>query len=90
LERAEEQFGAVHAQELMAVLSDAEAVDSALELIDLYSPNAEIIGGAIVLKIGVSYRLRLVPIGTSIARGQQVAFDWSTVRRLKIMDLSPC
>jgi DUF971 family protein len=81
----------VHAQELISVLSDAEAADTAAEFIELYSPSAAVDGHSISLPVGTGYRLSFVAIGVALARYNRAArLDWRAVRRLKVMDLSPC
>jgi hypothetical protein len=90
LERAEAVFGSAHAQELMTVLSDAEAVDPAAELMELYAPDVAVDGNSLSLPIGVNYRLSFIAIGATIVRDREIGLDWGTVWRLKMMDISPC
>jgi hypothetical protein len=90
LERAEAVIGSVHAQELMTVLSDAEAADTAAEFIDLYAPAVAVDGDSFSMAIGVQYRLLFVAIGAKLCRDREVGLNWGTVRRLKMMDISPC
>lgn len=86
---AEEVIGTPHAQELMTLLSDAEAAETALELIELYTPNVEVASGTISLPVGTGYRASFVAIGITLG-DRSAEFDWGAVRRLKMMDLSPC
>ena len=90
LERAEALIGSEHAQDLMMVLSDAEAVDTAAELIELYAPNAAVAGDSISLRVGTRYCLVFVALGASLVRKPPANLDWGAVRRLKMMDLSLC
>jgi len=90
LECAEEAIGAEHARELMTVLWDAEAVGTAAELLDLYTPNAAVYGASISLPIGTGYRLSLEAIGRELVRNSEGGVDWNAVRRLKAVDLSSC
>jgi hypothetical protein len=90
LEKAEAAIGSPHAQELISVLSDAEAADTAAEFIQLYVPIVAVDGDSISLPIGTRYRLSLVAIGVALVRDHQSGLDWRVVRRLKVMDLSQC
>jgi len=90
LERAEALIGYAYAQELMAVLSDAEAAETAAELIELYTPNAAANGGSIFLALGAQYRLSFVAVGSALVRDSGGGVNWREVRRLKLMDISPC
>jgi hypothetical protein len=90
LERAEALIDLTHARDLMTVLSDAEAVDTAAEFVELYAPNAAIEGDIISLPIGRRYRATFVAIGAALVRNRDGGLDWRSVRRLKMMDLSPC
>lgn len=90
LERAEAAIGSTHARELMAALSDAEAAETAADFVELYKPNATVTGDSVTLVIGTQYRAIFEAIGASLVRNRKTALDWRSVRRLKMMDLSPC
>jgi hypothetical protein len=74
----------------MAILSDAEAVETAAEFVELYAPNAAVGDGFISLSIGTRYRVTFTAIGAALVRDRNAGLDWSAVRRLKMMDLSSC
>ena len=90
LEKAEAVVGSAHAQELISVLSDAEAADTAAEFIEFYAPSVAVDGDSILLPIGTRYRLSFAAIGVALVRDDRAGLEWSAVRRLKVMDLSPC
>jgi hypothetical protein len=90
LERAEAAIGPAHAQDLITVLSDAEATETAAELIDLYAPNVAVSGDSLSLPIGTRFRLTFVAIGTPLVRDPEGCVDWCAVRRLKMTDISQC
>ena len=90
LEQLEAKIGLGHAQELMAVLSDAEAHDTAADFIELYAQNAKIDGDSISLLVGTQYRVTFAAVGTGRVRDCETRLDWRLVRRLKMMDLSLC
>ena len=90
LERAEGIIGPEHARDLMTVLSDAEAVDTAVELIDLYTPYVVLDGESVSLPVGTQYRAYFIAIGNALLRDPATRLDWSLVRRLKMMELGPC
>lgn len=90
LEQAEAEIGATHAQELIALISDADSVETAAELIELYDPEAMEVGNAISLPVGARYRASFVALGAAAALDSGVPPDWHAVRRLKMMDLTSC
>jgi hypothetical protein len=90
LERAEAAMGAAHAQELMTLLSDAEAVDTAAEFMQLYAPNVGVDGDSISLPIGTRYRVSFVAIGSRPVRNPDGGLNWGALRRLKMTDLYQC
>jgi hypothetical protein len=79
-----------HAQELMAILSDAEANDTAADFIELYAQNAKMDGDSISLLVGTQFRVTFAAVGTALVRDCDTGLDWRLVRRLKMMDLSLC
>lgn len=88
LEKAEAMIGFDHAQKLMTLLADAEAVDTAAELIDLYSPTVTIDGGRISMPIGTRYRAYFEAVGAQLVRHH--GLDWSSVKRVKLMEVAEC
>jgi hypothetical protein len=90
LEKAEAAIGSVHAQELISVLSDAEAAETASEFIELYAPSVAVDADSISLPIGTRYRLSFVAVGAALVRDNRVPLDWRRVRRLKAMELTQC
>jgi len=74
----------------MTVLADAEAAETADELIALYSPNVKVDGDSISMSIGTRYRMSFVAIGASLVHDGDAGLDWCVVRRLKMMELVEC
>lgn len=89
-EQAEMFVGQEYVEALFAILSDAEAVESAAEFIELYAPNVATTTENISVRMGTEYRMTLVPIGVGIVRSDVANPDWHTVMRLKIVELTRC
>lgn len=83
-----ELIGSAHAHHLITILSDAEAVETAAELIDLYNPDVVLDGHFISIPIGPHHRLSLVAIGAKFGRDDAAPVDWGRVNRLKVVDIS--
>lgn len=88
LDRAERLYGRVEAEDLVALISDALALENAQELISLH-------GGIIIegndslhVPIGADYRAELVPVGTRFNRSGDGRVLWETVMRLKLVKVS--
>ena len=90
LERAEALIGYAHAQELITLLSDAEAQETAADLMEFYAPDATDDGDTISLRLGTQYQLRFVAVGSAPVGDSGAGLDWRTVRRLKLMEISRC
>lgn len=91
LELAEEQFGAVHAQALIALLAEIEAFGTAAELIDFLVDDAPIaLDDSLSLPIGSDYRATLVATGTRYGRDHEGRVVWSSVTRLKLVQITGC
>jgi hypothetical protein len=89
LELAEEQFGAVHAQALIALLAEIEAFGTAAELIDfLDAPVA--LNDSLSLPIGSDYRATFTATGARYGRDDEGRVVWSSVTRLKLMQITGC
>jgi hypothetical protein len=90
LEKAEAVVGSTHAQELISVLADAEAAETAAEFIKLRAPNVAVSDDSISLPMGTRYRLSFVAVGVASVGKHGGRVDWRSVRRLKMMELTPC
>ena len=86
LEKAEAAIGPEHAKELISLLADAEAAETAAELIEFHMPDVLVDGYTITLLIGTQYRTSFV----RLIRDRKAGIEWSAVRRLKMMELSRC
>ena len=89
-ERADVVYGSNYAQELITVLADAEAAETASELIELYGSDAVVAGSDIIVTIASRYRLVLTAIGVGLVLDGSVVVDWHSVRRLKVKDILIC
>ncbi len=72
------------------MLSDAEAVDTAAEFLELYAPDVAVDGDSLSVPIGVECCLSFIAIGAALVRDGETGLDWGKVRRLKMMDISLC
>jgi len=89
LELAEEQFGAVHAQALIALLADIEAFATTAELIDFLGEDAAVaLDDSLSLPIGSDYRATLVATGTRYHKDAGSRVVWSSVTRLKLVEIT--
>lgn len=85
---AEETLGSVHAQALATLIAEAEAVETAAELLVLRDPFALVdADDSLSVDIGADYRARFVAIGKEFNRDEEGKIDWSSVRRLKLVAL---
>jgi hypothetical protein len=91
LEMAEQQLGSAHAQALVSLIADAEAFENASELIKFFGSDAHVAeNDTISLAIGSDYRAVFVAAGVRFVRDVDGTVDWTSVQRLKLVDLSRC
>lgn len=85
---AEEVLGSAHAQALVTLIADAEAVETADELLALRDPFASVdVDDSLLADVGAEYRARFVAIGQEVSQNEEGKVDWSSVRRLKLVAL---
>jgi hypothetical protein len=91
LEVAEQRLGSAHAQALVSLIADAEAFENAGELIQFFGSQAHVAeNDSISLAIGSHYRMEFVAAGIRFVRDAADKIDWTSVRRLKLVELSRC
>ena len=72
----------------MSLIADAEALDSADELIDYLGPAAQVDeDDTLVLTIGSEYLGEFVVLGTRAIHNENGKVDWSSVQRLKLVNI---
>lgn len=87
---AEEKLGRFLAQALATLIADAEAAETAEELMELRSPSSFIDSDdSLLVPIGAECRARFVAVGQEFGRDEEGRTVWSSVRRLKLMALEP-
>lgn len=88
---AEQQLGVVHAQALASTIADVEAFSDAEELIGFFGDEV-LIGGddSLALPIGSAYRAVFFAAGAKFIRDAAGRVVWSTVTRMKLMDILVC
>jgi hypothetical protein len=86
---AEKKLGTTHAEALGSVISEAEASETAEDFIELYKPEDVDQGDSLLVTIGAGYQARFVAAGQAFSRVGEGATDWSTVRRVKLVELEP-
>lgn len=89
LHKAEQAYGSIAAAALVTFLSDAHAFESADELIDFFGKDINISANdSLSVAIGSDYRAALVVVGTrhKVDAGGRIV--WSSVTRLKLLELS--
>ena len=91
LEEAEQRFGSALAQALISLIADAEAFDSADEMIAFFGPDAHVgEDNSLSIAIGSDCRAKFVPVGVKFTRDDNGRADWTTVQRLKLVKVSRC
>lgn len=89
LQRADLLLGSVNAEALVSFLSDAAAFENVGELIAFLGEDVRIsLDDSLFVAIGSEYRAELVVVGTRFRRGRTGQIDWSSVTRLKLVQLS--
>lgn len=91
LELAEQRLGSAYAQALVSLIADAEAFANAAEFLEFFGPAGRVGGNdTISLAIGSDYRVHFIAAGTRFGRSSDGRIDWTSVQRLKLVDLSRC
>jgi hypothetical protein len=87
---AEEKLGNVLAQALATLISDAEAAETAQELLELYNPAALLdTMDSLFVDLGAECHARFVAVGHEFSRDEEGRTVWASVRRLKLVALEP-
>jgi hypothetical protein len=87
-EIAEARLGDVLAQALATLIADAEASETAEELMEIRNPAVIIDSGdSLLVPIGADCRARFVAVGHEFSRDKGGIPIWSSVRRLKLVAL---
>lgn len=91
LEAAEQRLGSAYAQALLSLIADAESFENAAELIEFFGPAAHVgDGDTISIAIGSDYRIEFVAAGTRFRRKAEGEIAWTSVQRLKLVNLLRC
>jgi hypothetical protein len=91
LAAAEQRLGSAHAQALVSLIADAAAFDNADDLTKFLAPAAQVDEhDSLFLEIGSDYRARFVAVGAKLVRDAGGRVDWTSVQRLKLMDILRC
>jgi hypothetical protein len=88
LRAAEARFGAVNAQALIALIADIEAFGDAEQLLAFMGDDA-VIGedDSLSLPVGANYRATFIAAGSRFGRNAGSRVIWSSVTRLKMMEV---
>ncbi len=87
---AEAQMGSAHGEALRTLIADAEAFETAEELIELRTPDASVdVDDSLYVRIGAEWHARFVAVGQEFSRDEEGRTVWSSVRRLKLVALEP-
>jgi hypothetical protein len=87
-ELAERRFGTMHAQELISLIADVEALDKAEELINFFDGRLRIAeDDQICLQLGTNYQMTFYTVGKKFTKNEQGRVVWSSVTRLKLLDI---
>jgi hypothetical protein len=89
IEVAEQQLGTVHAQALVTLIAELEAFEIAAEMLSFMRTSAIITDSdSLLIEVGSDYVATFVPVGVRFGRDEYGRVDWSTVRRLKLTEIS--
>jgi hypothetical protein len=89
LQRAEQQYGSVHAAALVTFISDAVAFENVGELLDFLGDDIRISPeDSLSVAIGSDYRATLIVAGKRFNRGTDGRVVWTSVTRLKLVEIS--
>lgn len=89
LREAEVQFGSLTADALVTFISDALASENAEELCTLYGDQVKFSGDdSLSVVIGSDYEAALVVAGKRFKRDGDGRVIWSSVMRLKLVEMS--
>lgn len=88
---AEQRLGSAHAQALVSLIADAEAFDSADDLIRYFDSQALVDEhDSLFLPIGSNYKSRFVAVGVRFTRNAEGNIEWASVHRLKLEEIFAC
>jgi hypothetical protein len=91
LEQAEQLYGAVHAQALIALIADVEAFENGAELMEFWDEDLLIANDdSLSLPVGADYRAALTAVGNRYQRDADGRVIWSSVTRLKLLAIRGC
>jgi hypothetical protein len=89
LASAERKLGSALAETLVSLIADAEAFDNADALMAFFDEDASLDADDVLsLAIGPDRRVRFVPVGVAFVRDGAGKVDWTSVRRLKLIQIS--
>jgi hypothetical protein len=85
---AEAAYGTLNARALFTALADAEAMESAADLIDFFGNEVVVQqDSSLMLSFGSDLCAKLIPVGTKFKRADDGSVNWETVRYLKLIQI---
>lgn len=88
IDEAQRCLGMGDAQALVTLVADIEAMGDCGEFLAFAAPEARVSGNdSLTVSIGSEYEAVFVPAGERFVRAQGGAIDWSSVRRLKLVQI---
>jgi hypothetical protein len=69
------------------MVADIEAFENASEVIEFYSPDASFEDSSLFLSIGARLKAKLVATGARFGRDAERNVVWTSVKRLKLMEV---
>ena len=86
--KAEELLGSLHAQAFINLVAEIEAFGSAADLMDFLGDGACVVNDdALHLTIGLDYEGSFLAVDARIVRTDTGTIDWTSVRRLKLVQI---
>jgi hypothetical protein len=78
----------MHAQELISVIADMEALENAEDLLEFFNGRLRIAeDDQICLQLGTYYQMTFIAVGRKFTKNVQGRVAWSSVTRLKLLDI---
>jgi hypothetical protein len=89
LGKAEQAYGSISAGALVAFISEAASFETVDELIDFLGNDVNILpDDSLSVAIGSEYQATLIVVGKRYTRNGAGRVIWSSVTRLKVLDIS--
>lgn len=87
---AEQELGQAHAAAVLGLIADAEALETAADLLQFYGESATVETDSLLIAVGAKCAVRFVTVGTRVIRDNSGRICWNSVQRLKLVAIVRC